>query len=312
MYFVCELCNFNCINKRAFDSHINSKKHIKNGLIARGQLVEQPKTYTCNQCNNVYNHYSSLARHKKTCIPQQITSTAEEVPQHVQEVIIQNWIARQPNTHAASNMPITTPIQPAPNHEPEQQVSNPEPAHQVPNPEPVRHVNAFGNENYACVTFGGNYEILRRPVDAFEYMIDDLYDDPSNINIIIMDKRNYLLKYIKTDRTIEILSLSTLIKKALAQNKQKFLEYCIQHMDVVNPGSQAQDIRNYSVTEHGLYNNVTGTTELIYNNTIRNIMPDFMSNTCLNHYNSEFKEILKIKFLEIAHSTTAKLNFKNL
>lgn len=297
--YECKACAKSYKSFKIFKTHLKSTTHLKNMGI--GINVE---TYICNICKCVYKYKRSLDRHlvkcRNTLLPASITetetsvvlkynadgtiptSTIDEIPAAVKDAIINEWKA-------------TNPV--------------PTPVHTVSN---TQSVNAFGNENYACVTFGGNYEILRRPVDAFEYMIDDLYDDPCNINIIIMDKRNYLLKCIMPDRTIEILSLSTLIKKALAQNKQKFLEYCIQHMDVVNPRSPSQDIRNYSVNEHGLYNSVTGTTELIHNTTIRNIMPDFMSNTCLNHYNSEFKEILKIKFLEISHSSIAKLNFKNL
>jgi hypothetical protein len=316
MYYHCVECNYDCVNRRTFDSHINSKKHIKNVLVTRG--LEQKVTYTCNQCNNVYSHYSSLARHKTTCFANLVNTEIDKIPIHIQEEIAKRWIARQ-NVPSSPNYSYTpkgcdngtnvVALECTINRHP----TVPTPASQVVlTSVPTRQVNAFGNENYDCVTFGGNFEILRRPIDAFEYMLDELYEDPANINIIFEDKRNYLLKYIKPDKTTEVLSLATLIKKALDKNKQKFLDYCIQHMDIVNPGSRAQDIRNYTVTEHGLYNSVTGTTELIHNNTLRDIMPDFMSNTCMNHYNRDFKELLKVKFLEIAHSSNAKLNFSGL
>ena len=165
-YYHCDLCNYDCVDRRSFDRHIKHKQHILNLNKSKNpNYVEGPK-YVCKICNSSYKYASSLTRHKKECeetrinnIQSQLTQIvikcnrdgSYDIPQRIQDEIIFKWLESK---RLAINPELVTTLQT-----------------QVPQPAQVRQVNAFGSENYDCVTFGGNFEILRRPGDAFEYTV---------------------------------------------------------------------------------------------------------------------------------------------
>ena len=62
--FVCEKCNFNCINKKDYNKHLNTAKH----QILTNTIEKPPKplSYICD-CGKEYKHNSSLWNHKKRC-----------------------------------------------------------------------------------------------------------------------------------------------------------------------------------------------------------------------------------------------------
>lgn len=58
MIFVYKLCNFESLKKSHYNEHLLTKKHISK---------ERCNLQTCTNCSSVFNHASSLSRHKKTC-----------------------------------------------------------------------------------------------------------------------------------------------------------------------------------------------------------------------------------------------------
>jgi hypothetical protein len=68
--FYCNFCTFNTSNKKDFNRHNLTKKHIFN--VCQSESIEktpkpQQNPYECN-CGKTYKDYSGLWRHKKKCI----------------------------------------------------------------------------------------------------------------------------------------------------------------------------------------------------------------------------------------------------
>jgi len=60
--FLCEDCNFSCINKQDYTRHLNTAKH----KILTNPNVFVIKKHTC-ECGKEYKHSSSLSAHKRKC-----------------------------------------------------------------------------------------------------------------------------------------------------------------------------------------------------------------------------------------------------
>jgi hypothetical protein len=66
--FHCEFCDFNTCNKKDFNRHIDTMKHIRNkkqGIINKN-TQKNPKL-ECSRCGKNYKNNSGLWRHSKTC-----------------------------------------------------------------------------------------------------------------------------------------------------------------------------------------------------------------------------------------------------
>ena len=62
--FFCEKCCFRTHKKSNFEFHLSTLKHKKDINISKMPKEE----FVCESCNKLYNYYSGLWRHKKTCI----------------------------------------------------------------------------------------------------------------------------------------------------------------------------------------------------------------------------------------------------
>jgi len=64
--FKCDLCNTISSNKKDFQKHLLTRKHLKNG---HPQQISPQKTlqHECSNCNKQYNSRSGLWRHNKIC-----------------------------------------------------------------------------------------------------------------------------------------------------------------------------------------------------------------------------------------------------
>ena len=62
--FNCEKCDFICCKKSDYDRHLLTAKHLK----ANNANAVNADKYTCSICSGIFNHASSLSRHKKKCI----------------------------------------------------------------------------------------------------------------------------------------------------------------------------------------------------------------------------------------------------
>lgn len=104
--FICECCFFECSNKKDYTRHLATTKH-KRLIMANDWLtkktpygnpsveysddisplpnvsnennekngVKTPEHYACEKCNKVYSHLSSLSKHRKVCLDNEVTNS---------------------------------------------------------------------------------------------------------------------------------------------------------------------------------------------------------------------------------------------
>ena len=58
-FYECDICNFSSNNKSNYTKHLHTQNHIDN-ITPNGK-------FCCNICLKIFNHYSSLCTHKKSC-----------------------------------------------------------------------------------------------------------------------------------------------------------------------------------------------------------------------------------------------------
>ena len=64
--YECEICNYITANKKDFNKHNLTRKHLTLTLKLTDKSIDQSIVYTCN-CGKPYKHRQSLFSHKKTC-----------------------------------------------------------------------------------------------------------------------------------------------------------------------------------------------------------------------------------------------------
>ena len=67
--FSCEKCNYRCSNKKDFNKHLTTLKHIKNYNEVTNIDKKSPKIpkFECDDCGNTYKFRQGLYKHKKKC-----------------------------------------------------------------------------------------------------------------------------------------------------------------------------------------------------------------------------------------------------
>ena len=79
--FCCQNCDFLTCNKKDYNRHIQTKKHIFNVYQSKSIEKTQKNPYQCN-CGKTYKDYSGLWRHKKKCTSEEkIVQDFEEITQ---------------------------------------------------------------------------------------------------------------------------------------------------------------------------------------------------------------------------------------
>jgi hypothetical protein len=84
--FVCEKCDFITCNKKDYNRHLQTKKHLSNDFQCK---LPQKTHYDCS-CGKSYKDYSGLWRHKKKCLDEKeenINEEKEEIKTHENEDI---------------------------------------------------------------------------------------------------------------------------------------------------------------------------------------------------------------------------------
>jgi hypothetical protein len=66
--YFCEFCHYNTFNKKDFNRHNLTQKHIRNSLATIGNSLATEKTLECEHCSKLYKDRTGLWRHKKTCL----------------------------------------------------------------------------------------------------------------------------------------------------------------------------------------------------------------------------------------------------
>ena len=65
--FNCELCNFNCSKLSNWNTHIMTSKHKKVTSCDDLETTKNATSYTCSNCNKIYNSRNGLWVHSKKC-----------------------------------------------------------------------------------------------------------------------------------------------------------------------------------------------------------------------------------------------------
>lgn len=92
--FLCKFCDFKCSRQAEYTRHLKTMKHKRLAETSKKTPNDGSKSFVCI-CGNKYNHSSSLAKHKKTCIaidtPANTTPVLEiketEIYKHMHEQI---------------------------------------------------------------------------------------------------------------------------------------------------------------------------------------------------------------------------------
>jgi len=82
--FHCCICDFKSFNKKDYNRHLHTKKHIIN--VEQYNIIEnsQKPSYKC-QCGKIYKDNSGLWRHKKKCINKKIDYELSEEKDKIKE-----------------------------------------------------------------------------------------------------------------------------------------------------------------------------------------------------------------------------------
>ena len=84
--FYCKKCDFGCSKQSDYDRHISTQKH-KTHTKDINDIEKPPKNTENNTCScgKIYKNYSSLWRHKKTCIEINNTENNDNFQKNVNE-----------------------------------------------------------------------------------------------------------------------------------------------------------------------------------------------------------------------------------
>ena len=209
MYYICDKCNCKCATKLIFDKHIITKKHLRN-------IQEKPIVYDCSICSKSYKLKANYDKHMALCsekiksglhaagIPEAQVSnvlatlnpnTTIAIPStgnNIQNITTQNNIATQNNQNAETINNITQNI----------------------------YITPFGKEDISMISQEMRREIIGHEKRAYEYLIKEMYNNKTNHNVFISDKRNKLVKYLKEDKTLEVAQLCDALKEMIKNHKK--------------------------------------------------------------------------------------------
>jgi hypothetical protein len=75
--FSCEICHYLTINKKDYNKHMLTQKHIRNhsSTFINQDSTEKSQQHICYNCNKIYKEKSGLWRHKKTCFNSTVYNT---------------------------------------------------------------------------------------------------------------------------------------------------------------------------------------------------------------------------------------------
>jgi hypothetical protein len=77
--FCCEKCNFKCSKQSNYKKHLLTLKHqnLTNPNFFNAKNAEN--NFTCQNCNKIYKHASTMSAHKKTCLNTTISDSADSM-----------------------------------------------------------------------------------------------------------------------------------------------------------------------------------------------------------------------------------------
>lgn len=75
LVYNCETCDYTCCVKKDYTKHLSTRKHAnakETNKTTNKKSLFVPLEFDCETCNKKYKHRSSLSKHKKTCVPENI------------------------------------------------------------------------------------------------------------------------------------------------------------------------------------------------------------------------------------------------
>ena len=222
MHYFCNLCNTKCITKQNFDTHIATKKHIKNVQLANNTASITKLDHTCTICNKTYTKYGHYTNHIAKC-KNKISSglVASGIPiTDVSNVLatIDSKLNLTPHTtqHVGNNIVKTQQAQSIQNA---QTIHNGNTTHNTQN----IYITPFGKEDISMICDAKQRAIIEHEKLAFEFLLKELYAHKTNYNIFISDKRNGLVKYLNDDNKLQVGQLNDMLGE-MVENHKKILD----------------------------------------------------------------------------------------
>ena len=87
--FICEKCDFTTMKQNEYDRHIVTNKHKRLHGLHEISPTTEPKTFSCI-CGKRYNHHTSLAKHKRTCIRLHTLNESDNVNYEEHKPVVSN------------------------------------------------------------------------------------------------------------------------------------------------------------------------------------------------------------------------------
>lgn len=216
MLYYCEYCNINCKSKYIFDTHIATKKHIKNVQLANNTAPVTKLDHTCTICNKTYTKYGHYTNHIAKC-KSKISSSlvASGIPiNDVSNVLatIDSKLNLTPHTtQQASNIHNIS--------QNAQTIHNGNTTHNTQN----IYITPFGKEDISMICAAKQREIIEHEKRAFEFLLKELYAHKTNYNIFISDKRNGLVKFLNDENKLQVGQLNDMLGE-MVENHKKILD----------------------------------------------------------------------------------------
>ena len=112
--YICEICDFKCLKKSNYETHIMTPKHENNMKRYKKYVndIEKQKSmddhFQCTTCNKIYKFNSGLWRHKKTCKPDESGQKVSEDKEIIKMLIKENSEFKNLILEVCKNMSVSS------------------------------------------------------------------------------------------------------------------------------------------------------------------------------------------------------------
>ena len=253
--FHCDLCKFNCKDKRTFYSHLKKPYHINlvtlhnaanlqnQSVLTSPQEVQEDITYKCIFCDASYRHRSSLSRHTATCKKQSVLKSLPDLDtmSNTDALKLIDKLKINKGNPATDSSSASSQEEGSPNKGNAQHniitnnitQNNNTIINNINQTNNIFVLTPFGKEDLSMLTDDIKKHIITRGTNAFGILLDEIYKHPQNNNIYLYDKRNGLVKYVDTNKNIKITKLKHAISELVDINFDRLDDYMDDYYDEI-------------------------------------------------------------------------------